>query len=43
MLVERDELVGHAAKIEDPDLRRSFLESVPEHAETLSLAAQWLA
>jgi len=34
--------LGHAAKIDDPALRTSFLENVRENAATLSLAAQWL-
>ncbi|UQA63042.1 serine/threonine-protein kinase PknK [Polyangium aurulentum] len=38
----RDELLGLAAKIDDPELRTSFLENVPANAEALSLAAQWL-
>jgi hypothetical protein len=39
----RDRVIGNAGKIGDPELRRSFLEAVPENARTLALAAQWLA
>jgi len=35
------ELHATAAKIQDPQWRTSFLESVPENAETLALAAAW--
>jgi tetratricopeptide (TPR) repeat protein len=35
-------LLVHASKIGDPALKASFLERVPEHARTLSLARQWL-
>jgi hypothetical protein len=38
----RDRVIGNAGKIGDPELRRSFLEVVPENARTLALAAQWL-
>jgi hypothetical protein len=37
----RERLLATAAKIDDPDLRRSFLENVPENARTLELAARW--
>jgi tetratricopeptide (TPR) repeat protein len=36
----RAHLLTRADKIGDPTLRRSFLESIPEHARTLALAAQ---
>jgi eukaryotic-like serine/threonine-protein kinase len=39
----RDRVIANAGKIADPELRRSFLEAVPENARTLALAAQWLA
>jgi hypothetical protein len=39
----RDRVIANAGKIGDPELRRSFLEAVPENARTLALAAQWLA
>jgi hypothetical protein len=32
-----------AARVGDPELRRSFLEAVPEHALALSLARSWCA
>jgi hypothetical protein len=35
-------LLVHSSKIGDPALRASFLERIPEHARTLSLARQWL-
>jgi eukaryotic-like serine/threonine-protein kinase len=38
----RSRLLERAAKISDPELRRSFLERVPENAETLSLARAWV-
>ncbi len=38
----RARLVERAEKILDDALRKSFLERVPEHARTLSLARQWL-
>jgi tetratricopeptide (TPR) repeat protein len=37
----RERLLGRAARIGDERLRRSFLERVPENAETLARAAQW--
>ncbi|MDI1429477.1 serine/threonine-protein kinase [Polyangium sorediatum] len=42
MLFEtRDLLLSRAATIEDPELRRSFVENVPENARILALAAAW--
>jgi hypothetical protein len=38
----RERLLSRAQKILDADLRKSFLERVPEHARTLSLARQWV-
>lgn len=38
----RDRLHERAAKIDDEQLRRSFLVNVPEHARTLAIAASWL-
>ncbi|WP_438001040.1 protein kinase [Sorangium sp. So ce185] len=38
----RARLLGNAAKIGDPELRRSFLEDVRENARTLELARAWL-
>ncbi|WP_437940977.1 protein kinase domain-containing protein [Sorangium sp. So ce341] len=38
----RARLLANAAKIGDPELRRSFLEDVREHARTLELARAWL-
>ena len=37
----RARLLANAAKIDDPALRRSFLERVPENARTLALARAW--
>jgi serine/threonine protein kinase/tetratricopeptide (TPR) repeat protein len=34
-------LLERAARIQDPELRESFLHRIPEHARTLQLAAQW--
>jgi tetratricopeptide (TPR) repeat protein len=39
----RDRLLARASKITDADLRRSYLERVPENARLLSLAEQLLA
>jgi hypothetical protein len=39
----RDRLLVRIAAIEDPELRLSFAEGVPENARTLELAAAWLA
>ncbi|MFS8067523.1 MAG: serine/threonine-protein kinase PknK, partial [Byssovorax sp.] len=39
----RARLLAAAAAIEEPSVRRSFLERVPENARTLELAAQWLS
>ncbi len=36
-------VLGEAARIGDTELRRSFLEAVPEHAMTLALASAWRA
>jgi tetratricopeptide (TPR) repeat protein len=38
----RDDLLRRAAKIPDPQVRRAFLENIPEHQQTLNLAQQWL-
>jgi tetratricopeptide (TPR) repeat protein len=38
----RASLLVNAAKIGDPELRRSFLEDIPENARTFELARQWL-
>ncbi len=38
----RDRILESAARIGDPDLRRSFLEDIPTHARTLRLAAESL-
>jgi hypothetical protein len=38
----RERLIAIAAKVGDPDLRRSFLEDVPENKRTLALAREWL-
>jgi hypothetical protein len=37
----RDRLLSKADKIRAPDLRRSFLEAIPDHARTLALADAW--
>jgi hypothetical protein len=42
LAVARDRLLVQAARIGDPDMRRSFLEAVPENARIQALAAQWL-
>ncbi|MDC3957057.1 serine/threonine-protein kinase [Polyangium jinanense] len=39
LLETRDILLSRAAKIDDPELCRSFLENVPENARILALAA----
>jgi hypothetical protein len=39
----RDDLFEQVAKIPDPQVRRAFLENIPEHQQTLALAQQWLA
>ena len=39
----RDLLLARAAQIDDAEMRRSFLERVPENARTLALAEAWLA
>jgi eukaryotic-like serine/threonine-protein kinase len=41
ILVACNELLRRAAKISDPTWRRSFLESVKEHARTFDLARVW--
>ncbi|MDC3988006.1 ATP-binding protein, partial [Polyangium jinanense] len=41
LLETRDLLFSRAAKIEDPELRRSFLENVTKNARILALAAAW--
>jgi eukaryotic-like serine/threonine-protein kinase len=38
----RDRVIANAGKIADPELRRSFLEAVPDNARIVALAAQWL-
>ena len=38
----RSALLARADRIRDTDLRRSFLEEIPEHARTLALAREWL-
>jgi eukaryotic-like serine/threonine-protein kinase len=40
----RDDLLRRAAKIpdEEPEVRRCFLENIPDHRRTLELARQWL-
>ena len=35
------ELLATAAKIQDEHWRTSFLEAIPEHAETIRLAREW--
>jgi eukaryotic-like serine/threonine-protein kinase len=37
----RDQLLARAATIDRPELRRTFLENVPQHAMTVKLAAEW--
>ncbi|WP_437721810.1 serine/threonine-protein kinase [Sorangium sp. So ce861] len=37
----RDQLHAEAGAIESPELRRSFLEAVPEHARIRALAEEW--
>ncbi|HEX5064200.1 MAG TPA: hypothetical protein VFV99_32725 [Kofleriaceae bacterium] len=34
-------VLADAALIGDAELRRSFVEAVPDHAQTLSLARAW--
>jgi hypothetical protein len=41
ILDARDRLRERAATIESEALRRSYLESVPEHAMTIRLATTW--
>jgi hypothetical protein len=38
----RGRLLARAARIGEEDLRRSFLEGVPENARTIELAGRWL-
>ncbi|UQA63043.1 serine/threonine-protein kinase [Polyangium aurulentum] len=38
----REDLLARAGRIDDAEMRRSFLEDVRENAATLALAAQWL-
>jgi tetratricopeptide (TPR) repeat protein len=38
----RAQILARADKISDPSWRRSYLESIPEHARTLTLASAWL-
>jgi eukaryotic-like serine/threonine-protein kinase len=38
----RERLFANAAKVEDPEYKKSFLTSVPENARTLSLAQLWV-
>ncbi len=37
----RDRLLARAATIERPELKKTFLENVPQHAMTMKLAAEW--
>lgn len=37
----RERILANAQKITDPDIRRQFLENVPENKSTLELANQW--
>jgi eukaryotic-like serine/threonine-protein kinase len=39
----RDRVLEIASRIQDPELRRCFLNNVPENERTLRLAAEWLA
>jgi eukaryotic-like serine/threonine-protein kinase len=39
----RDRLLARAAKIHNPDYKRSFLGAVREHQRTLARAGEWLA
>ncbi|HEY1958754.1 MAG TPA: protein kinase [Polyangiaceae bacterium] len=41
LAVARDRLLARAATIRRPELHRTFLANVPEHATTLELAATW--
>jgi eukaryotic-like serine/threonine-protein kinase len=41
LAVARDRVLDLAARIEDADMRRSFLTRVPENARTLHLAEEW--
>ncbi|WP_437907047.1 protein kinase [Sorangium sp. So ce327] len=41
LVAARDQLHAEADAIESADLRRSFLEAVPEHARILALAEVW--
>ncbi|WP_438041719.1 serine/threonine-protein kinase [Sorangium sp. So ce128] len=41
LVAARDQLHAEVDAIESPDLRRSFLEAVPEHARILALAEVW--
>jgi len=41
--VAKDDPLRRADKIPDPDVRRSFLENIPDHRRTLELAEQWSA
>lgn len=38
----REDLRRRAAKIPDPEVRRSFLDNIPDHRRTLELARLWL-
>lgn len=40
--VARDRLLAMAARVENRELRRTFLENVAEHVRTLQLAKEWL-
>lgn len=42
MVLARDRLQDHAARISNLAWRASFLENVPENARTLALAREWL-
>ena len=39
----KTELLAKAAKIADERWRACFLEAIPENAETLALARQWMS
>jgi hypothetical protein len=38
----KERLTDRAARIQDPELRKSFLERVPENARTMALAREWI-
>jgi hypothetical protein len=41
LAVARDELLTKAGWITDAEVRRHFLDDLPEHRRTLELAAAW--